>query len=187
MGRWLGLVLHRANATVGDSPKIAGLLELLATKGSWDLSVRLAFQVSVAESPADASGGDIHLGNALSKSTAPGPAWWAKIGSKFNAIWRQVLDTNLTLGSAERSKRNDSDRRVDFDLTASDVESGLGAEVIDQGNLEAAMIAEALEDSVTWDDPIAASWDGHVRENFVRACVNRFLHASLFDAMVFTL
>ena len=57
LGLWLQRVLHTSNNTLGDSPKIAGLLDLLLTKGMWFASVRLAYQLTVATSVSAAFGG----------------------------------------------------------------------------------------------------------------------------------
>jgi hypothetical protein len=57
LGLWLERVLHTPNATLGDSPKIAGMMDLLITQGMWDASLRLAYQLAVAKSIEDAFGG----------------------------------------------------------------------------------------------------------------------------------
>ncbi len=49
-GMWLESVLDIDNATLGDSPKLAGLLDLLHTKGMWHASFRLAFQDAAGRS-----------------------------------------------------------------------------------------------------------------------------------------
>lgn len=73
LGLWLERVLHVPNSTRGDSPKGAGMLELLCTQGHWGASVRWAYQDCMAAETTDASGGE-----ALSKEapdTAPTAAW----------------------------------------------------------------------------------------------------------------
>ena len=57
LGLWLERVLHTPNATQGDSPKIAGLMDLLITKGMWYPSVRLAYQMAIATGIEAAFGG----------------------------------------------------------------------------------------------------------------------------------
>ena len=57
LGLWLARVLHTPNATQGDSPKIAGLMDLLITKGMWYASVRLAYQLAIATGIKAAFGG----------------------------------------------------------------------------------------------------------------------------------
>ena len=54
LGWWLERVLHTPNATKGDSPKIAGIMDLLVTQGMWYPSVRLAYQQAIAKSIEDA-------------------------------------------------------------------------------------------------------------------------------------
>ncbi|MGL5034630.1 MAG: hypothetical protein ACRC6M_12610, partial [Microcystaceae cyanobacterium] len=58
LGLWLERVLNVPNQTVGDSPKIAGMIDLLVTQGMWLPSVRLAYQLMIASSVADAFGGE---------------------------------------------------------------------------------------------------------------------------------
>ncbi len=50
LGLWLENVLHTPNATKGDSPKIAGMMDLLITQGMWLPSLRLAYQQTIATS-----------------------------------------------------------------------------------------------------------------------------------------
>ena len=57
LGLWLERVLQTPNATLGDSPKIAGMMDLLIAQGMWDASVRLAYQLCVATSVAEAFDG----------------------------------------------------------------------------------------------------------------------------------
>jgi hypothetical protein len=57
LGLWLERVLHTPNSTLGDSPKIAGMMDLLITQGMWGASLRLAYQLDVAKSIEEAFGG----------------------------------------------------------------------------------------------------------------------------------
>ncbi|AFY93222.1 hypothetical protein [Chamaesiphon minutus] len=57
LGLWLERVLHTPNSTLGDSPKIAGMMDLLITQGMWGASLRLAYQLTVAKSIEEAFGG----------------------------------------------------------------------------------------------------------------------------------
>ena len=82
LGLWLERVLHQANDTRGDSPKGAGMMELLTCQGRWSSAVRWAFQDCVAASLLDASGGK-HLSK-TAPNTAPGAPWWD--------AWAALLD-----------------------------------------------------------------------------------------------
>ncbi len=57
LGLWLERVLHSPNYTLGDSPKIAGMMDLLITQGMWDASVLLSYQLVIASALTDAFGG----------------------------------------------------------------------------------------------------------------------------------
>lgn len=85
LGLWLERVLHTPNATLGDSPKIAGMMDLLITQGMWDASLRLAYQLAVAESIEEAFGGQKPAKAAL--NTAPAESelrdWAAAVEQVF--------------------------------------------------------------------------------------------------------
>jgi hypothetical protein len=57
LGLWLERVLHTPNVTQGDSPKIAGMMDLLVTQGMWYPTVRLAYQQVIATAIEDAFDG----------------------------------------------------------------------------------------------------------------------------------
>jgi hypothetical protein len=85
LGLWLERVLHTPNATLGDSAKIAGMMDLLITQGMWDASLRLAYQLAVAESLEDAFGGK------SPSKTAPNTAPTEGQISDWSAIAEQVF------------------------------------------------------------------------------------------------
>ncbi len=71
LGLWLERVLHVPNQTVGDSPKIAAMIDLLVTQGMWVPSLRLAYQTTLATDLRAAFGGQAPAKAA--PSTAPSP------------------------------------------------------------------------------------------------------------------
>lgn len=85
LGLWLERVLHTPNSTLGDSPKIAGMMDLLVTQGMWDASLRLAYQLAVAESIEEAFDGKTP--SKVAPNTAPSKL---KIES-WTAIVEQVF------------------------------------------------------------------------------------------------
>ena len=116
LGLWLERVLHTPNATKGDSPKIAGMMDLLVTQGMWYASVRLAYQLAIATTIEDAFDGQKPTVNA--PNTAPSKLdlnTWAEIfenifvftvellnlkGSNSNAIAPTSLKSSLFLQQA---------------------------------------------------------------------------------------
>jgi len=93
VGRWLERVLHCSNSVAGDSPKIAGILELLATQGRWGASVRLAYQIHIAKSLGDAASGDAMV-KPGSPNTAPQWAWCVEVGQRFESHISRLLDAS---------------------------------------------------------------------------------------------
>jgi len=51
LGSWLAEVLDEHNPAQGDSPKIAGMLDLLNTQGQWGASLRLAYAMQTGSAP----------------------------------------------------------------------------------------------------------------------------------------
>jgi hypothetical protein len=92
LGWWLSRVLHTPNSTKGDSPKIAGMMDLLITQGMWDASVRLAYQLAIAPSIESAFGGQKPDPDA--PNTAPSEqeiSNWAATFEKVFVSYRQLL------------------------------------------------------------------------------------------------
>lgn len=92
LGWWLSRVLHTPNSTKGDSPKIAGMMDLLITQGMWDASVRLAYQLAIASSIESAFGGEKPAADA--PNTAPSEQEignWAATFEKIFVLYRQLL------------------------------------------------------------------------------------------------
>lgn len=89
LGLWLQRVLHTKNYTNGDSPKIAGMIDLLVTQGMWDASVRLAYQLAVASSIEDA---------------APSRQSIARWAGYFEKAWINVVASK---GGLSQTKLND--------------------------------------------------------------------------------
>jgi hypothetical protein len=85
LGWWLERVLHTPNRTKGDSPKIAGMMDLLITQGMWDASVRLAYQFVIAESIESAFGDKQPAAKA--PNTAPSPQTIANWANFFEQIF----------------------------------------------------------------------------------------------------
>gem|GEM_PF-6130166 len=71
LGLWLERVLHVPNQTVGDSPKIAAMIDLLVTQGMWVPSLRLAYQTTLATDLRAAFG--VQAPAKADPSTAPSP------------------------------------------------------------------------------------------------------------------
>ena len=90
LGLWLERVLHTPNDTLGDSPKISGMMDLLIAQGMWDASVRLAYQLEVAESIEEAFEGQEPAKNA--PNTAPSQQVLSEWIQIFEKVWQQHID-----------------------------------------------------------------------------------------------
>ena len=99
LGLWLARVLHTPNTTKGDSPKIAGMMDLLVTQGMWYASVRLAYQQAIAISIKDAFDGQEP--SLAAPNTAPSRR-------KLNA-WAEIFNRAFIL-ELSRLKPSDADK-----------------------------------------------------------------------------
>ena len=59
VGLWLERILHVPNDTKGDSPKIAGCLDLMRVQGRWAAAARLAYVRVLYQSATDVAGGKL--------------------------------------------------------------------------------------------------------------------------------
>ena len=92
LGLWLERVLQTPNYTQGDSPKIAGMMDLLIAQGMWYASVRLAYHLAIADSIESAFGGQQPRRDA--PSTVPSVlelSNWAKIFENTFMLYRRLL------------------------------------------------------------------------------------------------
>ena len=58
IGLWLERVLHCPNSTRGDSPKIAGCMDLMRVQGRWAAAARLAWIRVALNASNEVAGGD---------------------------------------------------------------------------------------------------------------------------------
>ena len=85
LGLWLERVLHVPNKTVGDSPKIAGMMDLLTCQGNWYAAVRLGYQMVIAQDVSAAFGGQAPSRSA--PHTAPSSMALEKWAAIFEACF----------------------------------------------------------------------------------------------------
>ena len=98
VGLWLERVLHCPNSLRGDSPKIAGCMDLLRVQGRWAAAARLAY-LRLLRSPSDVSGGETLT--KTSRNTFPGPAYWNRWAEFFEAFWLEHKNNVIRLGEWE--------------------------------------------------------------------------------------
>ncbi|MGC1305923.1 MAG: hypothetical protein WA885_01750 [Phormidesmis sp.] len=107
IGLWLERVLHTPNATLGDSPKIAGMMDLLITQGMWDAALRLAYQLAIADSLTAAFGGQTP--HKAAPNTAPSEKEiqaWAAIAQQIFLKHKGTLLSPYAKSMLELSKKH---------------------------------------------------------------------------------
>jgi hypothetical protein len=85
IGLWLERLLHCPNSTRGDSPKVAGCLDLMRVQGRWAAACRLSWVRTVLNNSTDVSGGEQLSKYAPNK--APPHSFWEMWGEFFDKLW----------------------------------------------------------------------------------------------------
>ncbi len=115
IGLWLERVLHTPNNTKGDSPKVAGMMDLLLTQGMWDASVRLAYQLEVSSSLQDAFGGQEPSKDA--PNTAPSVERIRGLANLFEKAFAASVEAGglsgiTSLAEVSQAKRKKLERKI---------------------------------------------------------------------------
>lgn len=153
LGLWLERVLHTPNSTTGDSPKIAGMMDMLITQGMWYDSVRLAYQLEVAESIEEAFGGQEPSKNA--PNTAPSEQDLGEWAESFETVFQKYTKVMLFLNEL----------------------SDLATFKEDLGIFEDDVLQEISKNI------LISQWSRKKRTAFVRMALDAFLHNDLYRAM----
>ena len=115
LGLWLERVLHVANKTLGDSPKIAGMLDLLICKGNWYSAVRLGYQMAIAQDVSAAFGGMTPTRSA--PQTAPSRSTLEHWASIFETCFEDFAKTYSERGwNDDKLRRQQLQRRIHHNL-----------------------------------------------------------------------
>ncbi len=152
IGLWLERVLHTPNSTAGDSPKIAGMMDLLLTQGMWDASARLAFQLEVASSLRDAFGGEVPSKEA--PSTAPDLVLIRRWAGMFEKVFKKYQNM-LLLGEV---------------INFSDI-SETGRQIFHQALF-----------NVFSDEPTMKDWSKEKKKQFIVTAAHLFFENDLYHA-----
>ncbi|CAM9512529.1 unnamed protein product [Chrysoparadoxa australica] len=112
LGSWLQAVLGHGHDSTGNSPKLAGVLDLLRVQGRWTASARLAYQRSIAQ-------------NKDCASKAPPIAYFEAWGKVFEAEFSPLIGAIIECKS-HGYKIKSSKPLVDAVMNAVDANNGLG-------------------------------------------------------------
>ena len=156
LGLWLERVLHTPNKTKGDSPKIAGMMDLLVTKGMWYPSVRLAYQQEIAISIEDAFNGQ------KPAATAPNTAPSAIDLNTWSGIFQRCF-------IAELSKLKSQSKHIDLSQIQPEF---LKSSVIFQRSLVNALSNHEL----------SAGWSRLQITSFIRSTLKAFFDNDIYKA-----
>jgi hypothetical protein len=166
IGLWLERALHVSNNCRGDSPKVAGCMDLLRVQGRWAPSARLAWLRCVSSASTDVSGGA-----QLSKSapnTFPSPEYWDTWGAIFEEIWPSHINNIIIIINAPQK----------FDIKKKHTYN-IDHDAVDQ--FEVAVVKHLQSDGSK--GLRIEQWSLLKLRSFVHHTIRGFLHGDLYNAM----
>lgn len=152
LGLWLERVLHTPNATLGDSPKIAGMMDLLITQGIWDASLRLSYQLAVAGSIEEAFGGKSPSKTA--PNTAPAPQEISEWAAIVEQVFLQHKDSLLM---------------------------PYASSMLELSQKQLSQFEQAVLQALS-SHPAVRQWTPSKQSAFVKTAVHAFFHNNLYQA-----
>ena len=155
VGLWLERVLHQPNHLKGDSPKIAGCLDLMRVQGRWAAASRMAYVRTICHAVTDVTGGA-----PLSKASVnlfPDHKYWLKWEQFFEGVWVQHL--NNVIKAAE-----------------------YGSYTIDKASLKQLITSLIQAENKPLDEKVHHFDDNEVVA-FISTAVRGFLYADLYTSL----
>jgi hypothetical protein len=187
LGWWLERVLHTPNHARGDSPKIAGMMDLLVTQGMWDASVRLAYQLAIAPSIESAFGGQKPAVDA--PNTAPSPQEignWAATFENIFVLYRKLLAAPDSPACSQYfcCLEHDTLQATTNDRSVS--QQSWHCQLLTAPNSPvSSQHFSGLEHDIlqaTTNDSSMSQWSWQRRVTFVRTAIHAFFHNDLYFA-----
>lgn len=131
LGEWISRILHKRNTAKGDSPKLAGVFDILLVQGRWTASVRLAFIRSALKHVDEICDWE-ELGPD-SPNVAPRPEVFRAWAKPFEEIFAQVSNDFTPTEAAVKKLASDVSKRIqkdDFQMGDADAHEALQRYVI---------------------------------------------------------
>jgi len=163
LGEWLSRIFHHGNAAAGDSPKMAGVMDLLVCQGRWCASVRLAFVKVVLKHVEQVSGWmKLQPG---SPNVAPKPSTFEAWARVFESAFDDEVKENPNL-------EPDEDFMSELAMTVLDI-------FHDPERLQKIVGSElAIEELQEWE-----MLDGHVLRRFCETACEVFFQNDLLSSV----
>ncbi|CAE8632749.1 unnamed protein product [Polarella glacialis] len=163
LGEWLSRLFHHGNAATGDSPKMAGVMDLLVCQGRWNASVRLAF-VKVVLKHVEQLSAWMRL-QPGSPNVAPKPSTFAAWARVFEHAFASHVKENPNL-------EPDADFILELGMSVRDIFQ-------DPEYLQRIVgSATAMEDFEEWE-----MLDGHVLQKFIVTACQVFFENDLLRSV----
>lgn len=184
IGLWLERILHVSNQTKGDSPKIAGCLDLLRVQGRWAASARLAWVRCILTSAVEVTGGV-----PLSKSAPnkfPGDKFWSTWESFLEQQWVQHAN-NIVKPSGTEKPQYWIDHAAEKLFV-----NCLKTELFSRSSMPDRQFEDSFLANLSESRPVhkltcyhlgAADWTDSQALSFLRTAVRGFLRGDLYTAL----
>ncbi|RYH31978.1 hypothetical protein EON65_01560 [archaeon] len=171
VGLWLERVLHVPNSTKGDSPKIAGCMDLMRVQGRWAAAARLAYVRCITQVSTDVCGG-----NQLSKqSPNTFPSWelWDRWGDVFDKEWAAHINNIVKVIAPSKFEVR---KKKSYSLDNGGVKQF-------EDTVVKAMQHDILNNGILSDNLNIKSWTSNQLISFVHFTIRGFLRSDLYNVM----
>lgn len=177
VGLWLEKVLHVPNFLRGDSPKLAGCMELFHVQGRWNRSARLAYVRTVLRASGDVCQGPL---TREAPSTVPDERLWSRWSDFFESVW--ATHGNNVVKNTMRSAGLGGGYTIDRKGEASFVRD-LAARLT-LSPVQPAAAEDDNKETVRWRTELrCADWSASTLHSFLTFAVRGFLRSDVYAAL----
>eukprot|EP01038_Epipyxis_sp_PR26KG_P011709 gene11709-15674_t len=173
VGCWLERILHVPNNLRGDSPKIAGCMDLLRVQGRWEAAARLSWVRCILKNSTGVSGGK-QL-NKSAPNSFPGHDFWNIWGNFFDQGWRHHINNIIKVLETPNFE------------TKKEFYYQIDPKAVKQ--FEGYLMKEVFDKQVSANDVVNAMEHRHFNltiselVSFIHFTVRGFLHSDMYNSM----
>lgn len=182
LGQWLERVLYASStARLGDSPKIAGMMDLLRVQGRWGAAARLAWVRCICKSSRDVADGN-QLQNDAPNSFPP-PPFWDKWHALLDGIWKRHVNNIIVVN---RPSVFDVGSICQYSIDNDGVEQLVTVilnQLEDMGHIPPQRLRNVEGRTAAHDEFGVYRLNRVVLRGFVHHCVRGFLHNDLYCSL----
>ena len=172
VGLWLEKVLHVQNLLNGDSPKLAGCMELFHVQGRWAKAARLAWVRVILHKSGDVCNGPLLRS---SPSLVPNYTFWKAWGEFFDSIWIRHINNVII-----KSPKNDCTYKIDRKAEQLVVQDIVGSLDCTGTGEDKSVVDMKIKKRIELN---CSSWSRSTIQSFVAVTIRGFLLGDLYSSL----